>query len=213
MKEQPQKTQNWNERYLTADTPWRHEMAHSKLLELVEKYTADSDKILEIGCGTGAEAIALAKLGYDVLAIDIAEKAIELARAQAKHEHSQAKFQVVDFMNNHPHLAKFATICDVACMHTFTTDQARIEFADHLAAHLNPEAIWINLSCAKPAIDKVAKKTGIDAPPGLTLTEIAMAAAQHFNLLEIHSTTIPVKREHHPLTEFPVWVSVFQKNS
>lgn len=211
MKERIQQTQDWNERYLTENTPWRHEIAHSQLLELIEKYTPENAAILEIGCGTGEEAIALAEMGYKVLAIDIAPAAIKIAESNAIRHHSKAKFQVVDFINDHQQLPKFATICDVACMHTFADAAHRIKFAAAVAAHLDTNGIWINLSCAKPAIERVAKITGVDAPPGLTLMEIAEASVKHFNLIEMAAAAIPVQREEKPVTQFPVWISVFQK--
>jgi 2-polyprenyl-6-hydroxyphenyl methylase/3-demethylubiquinone-9 3-methyltransferase len=41
-------------------------------------------RILDVGCGAGLAAEALARLGHDVLGIDAAEQAIEVARAHAE---------------------------------------------------------------------------------------------------------------------------------
>lgn len=202
---------NWNERYLTENTPWRHDVPHAKIIEFVEKYTAESSKVLEIGCGTGAEAIALDKFGFEVLAIDLAPKAIEIAAELAKQEHSRAKFQIMDFMEQQQELSTFATAIDAACMHTFTEPESRQQFATYVANHLDEKGIWINLSCAKPAVAWVTAATGVESPPALSLTELASAAERHFILLEIASISMPVKRHGQPTTEFPAWVSVFQK--
>src|ERR1700688_2111612 len=41
-------------------------------------------RILDVGCGAGLAAEALARLGHDVLGIDAAGQAIEVARAHAE---------------------------------------------------------------------------------------------------------------------------------
>jgi 2-polyprenyl-3-methyl-5-hydroxy-6-metoxy-1,4-benzoquinol methylase len=40
------------------------------------------NKILDIGCGTDREAMALAKFGYKVFGTDISEKEIELVKEE-----------------------------------------------------------------------------------------------------------------------------------
>jgi SAM-dependent methyltransferase len=44
-------------------------------------------RLLEIGCGTGEEALALAQAGYQVVATDISPAMIEAARAKAQPAH------------------------------------------------------------------------------------------------------------------------------
>lgn len=50
--------------------------------------------ILELNCGTGADAIAFAKLGHDVIATDISSGMIEVAKA--KEHPANLKFKVQD---------------------------------------------------------------------------------------------------------------------
>ena len=49
------------------------------IIEQVQKYYKDA-RILEVGCGIGDLSIELAELGYDCVAIDISDEAIEMAR-------------------------------------------------------------------------------------------------------------------------------------
>lgn len=211
MKNLPNTLSNWNEHYLSGDTPWRHEQAHDIIIELAEKYAISSAKLLEIGCGTGEEAIELGKRGFDLTAIDLAEKAIAIANKNAAKQNSHVNFKVLDFIEEHDSLTKFDSIIDVTCMHTFTTTEAKRVFANLVAEHLTDKGIWINLSCAKPATEYVEEATGVSSPPALTLKELAETTEGLFTLLEIQSVEMLVRRKDMPETLFPAWVSVFKR--
>lgn len=51
--------------------------------------------VLDIGCGAGREAIALARAGFKLVAIDIADEMIERARRNARREGVEAQFHVM----------------------------------------------------------------------------------------------------------------------
>lgn len=53
---------------------------------LVNGPMAKRGRVLDVGCGGGREAIALAKLGYGVVGIDIASRMIETAQKNASQE-------------------------------------------------------------------------------------------------------------------------------
>jgi len=63
---------------------------------LIEKWLKRKGKILDIGCAAGRVSIALAKLGFDVVGIDVAPKMIKTARLQAKKCGVSVKFKVKD---------------------------------------------------------------------------------------------------------------------
>ncbi len=51
---------------------------------LIERYLAPGRRLLDVGCGTGREAIAFARLGVSVVGIDVAPAMIARARARAR---------------------------------------------------------------------------------------------------------------------------------
>jgi ubiquinone/menaquinone biosynthesis C-methylase UbiE len=59
----------------------------------------NGNKILDIGCGTGREAIALAKLGYKITGIDISEEEIEIAKNEAQKEQLEIEFKICNGIN------------------------------------------------------------------------------------------------------------------
>ena len=80
------KAQDWNERYRIGNHPW--DMGHPHPL-LVERLEADPElgipsgigSVLVPGCGRGWDAVALARAGWDVVAVDVASRAVEGAGA------------------------------------------------------------------------------------------------------------------------------------
>lgn len=55
-------------------------------------------KILDLGCGTGANAWFLAREGFDVYAIDGSKTAIKSAQERFQNENLKAKFKMGDFI-------------------------------------------------------------------------------------------------------------------
>ena len=56
-------------------------------------------RALDIGCNAGLSSFVLEELGFDVVGIDIQEKAIERAKELAKKRGSKAEFYVMDAKN------------------------------------------------------------------------------------------------------------------
>src|SRR5206468_4442510 len=57
-------------------------MRRASLARLLAAFPPGS-RILEIGCGTGEEALALADRGVDVVALDVSEEMLRIARSKA----------------------------------------------------------------------------------------------------------------------------------
>lgn len=58
----------------------------SMCVELIEKYKKDSDRLLDIGCGSGILGISAAKLGTkDVVGVDIDPNAVRVAKDNVTH--------------------------------------------------------------------------------------------------------------------------------
>lgn len=62
----------------------------------VVEYFPDGAKILDIGCGTGREAFALADMGFSVAGIDISEEVIRQAARLASQNHYDIPFLLYD---------------------------------------------------------------------------------------------------------------------
>jgi SAM-dependent methyltransferase len=76
---------SWNDSYASGESlPWDTGTPDPLLVEVIESRAIAPERTLEIGCGTGTNAIFLAQHGFDVLGIDISEVAVARARAKAQ---------------------------------------------------------------------------------------------------------------------------------
>lgn len=75
-----------------------HNMEYLTTMRYIQKFLKPGAKILEIGAGTGRYSIALAKMGYDVTAVDLTPKHVEIMK---KKSHRLKNFQcmVADALN------------------------------------------------------------------------------------------------------------------
>ncbi len=78
--------------------------ARQELVSLVESGQIKPCRTIDLGCGTGENAIYLAQRGFDVTGVDYAEAAIDKARVRAKDSGVQVNF-IVDDLTNLRHIS------------------------------------------------------------------------------------------------------------
>lgn len=138
---------DWNENYASNDLPWDTGEPDDLLVEAVEAGLAPRGRALEIGCGTGTNALWLAAHGFDVVATDIAERAIERAKAKASAvtPAPHCSFAVSDFLTDALPVPGFQLVFDRGCFHVFDEPAQQAEFASRVARVLAPDGVWISL--------------------------------------------------------------------
>lgn len=90
---------NWDERYSTRQTPWDSGRPSRELERILDERPIKPCRTLEIGCGTGTNAIFLAKRGFTVTGVDVAALAVEQARAKSKEAGLNVDFRVADILS------------------------------------------------------------------------------------------------------------------
>lgn len=76
-------TIDWPGRYASGDTPWDSDKPSAELLRVLSEFNIAPCAALEVGCGTGSNAVELARRGFAVTGFDLAPLAIEKARHRA----------------------------------------------------------------------------------------------------------------------------------
>lgn len=90
---------DWNERYVKSDTPWDSGMPSEALQCILNEGKVKPCRVLELGCGTGTNAIFLAKAGFEVTAVDLSPLAIEKAKKKAEEVGLSINFLQADVTN------------------------------------------------------------------------------------------------------------------
>ncbi len=125
---------------------WYHDWFNHEAYELVYRHRDDQEAervvalieqvvhpepactILDVGCGRGRHARALARRGYRVTGIDVAERALQLARERTEAEGLKVQFVLHDMRQ------PFCTGCFDGVVNLFTAFGFFEEEADHLRA-------------------------------------------------------------------------------
>lgn len=79
--------------------PWDKVGLRKDLVDLLDSGRVDPDRfprVVDLGCGTGANVVHLAGLGYDAWGVDFSEVAIRKARERAEAEGVAAEFVIGD---------------------------------------------------------------------------------------------------------------------
>ena len=168
---------NFESRYVDGDLPWdtgRHDRNLEKTLMV---RNIGPCAALEIGCGTGTNAIWLAQQGFQVTAVDIAPTAIEKARAKAEAGGVTVAFHTVDFLQQPVSGAPFGFVFDRGVFHGMESTEDRAAFAAAVAGHLQPEGLWLSFI---GSTDGGRRDIG---PPRRSAMDIVLAAEPLFEIL------------------------------
>lgn len=108
--------EHWDNRYRTGDNPWDTGRPSPELMRVVAEAKIMPCRAIELGCGTGINAIWLAQQGFDVTAIDISPTAIQIARDLASKV--AVRFIVGDVLDPPANLGEpFPFFFDRGCYH------------------------------------------------------------------------------------------------
>jgi SAM-dependent methyltransferase len=89
--------------------------------------------VLDVGCGTGENALHVAALGLPVLGVDVAGTALAMARVKADERGTKAEFAAADAIWLEGLGRRFETVLDCGLFHTFDDDE-RPRYAASLAS-------------------------------------------------------------------------------
>lgn len=128
----------FEEAYRAGETPWEIGGPQPELVRLAEEGEIVGD-VIDVGCGTGENALHLASLGRRVVGVDASPTA--LARAQekavARGLADRATFRSADALDLRRLRRRFETAIDCGLFHTFEKPQRRI-YASSLTEVLSP---------------------------------------------------------------------------
>jgi cyclopropane fatty-acyl-phospholipid synthase-like methyltransferase len=130
---------SWNTVYEGAP-PWDIGRPQPSFVKLADAGKFQG-RVLDVGCGTGEHVMLAANHGADAMGVDVAELAIERARAKAQQRGIRATFEVGDALHLDRLGQQFDVITDSGVFHVFD-DEERALYVKSLRLALRPGGMY-----------------------------------------------------------------------
>ncbi len=161
--------------------PWDIGKPDFNLTETVTSIPIEPCKTLEVGCGTGDNAIWLAQQKFDVVGVDVSPIAIQKAKDKAAMAAVPCALMVLDILQSDVEGAPFGFVFDRGFFHTIDRDEVRKSCAEKLSRHLEPGGLWLSLI---GNADEARRGPG---PPQRNARAIVGAVEPYFEILSLVS--------------------------
>jgi SAM-dependent methyltransferase len=114
----------WDSSYQDGPAPWDIGSPQPAIGRLASEGRF-AGSVLDAGRGTGENTLHLAALGLQVLGVDVAESALEMARAKARDRCLEVEFATADALQVERLGRKFNTVIDCGLFHSFDAAERR----------------------------------------------------------------------------------------
>ena len=101
-----------------------------------------SARVLDLGCGPGAHAIAFARRGHRVTGVDTSRRLLARARAAARSEGAQVEWVEAD-MREFQRSASFDLVCSLYASFGYFDDRQNRHVLENICASLAPGAVLL----------------------------------------------------------------------
>jgi SAM-dependent methyltransferase len=147
--------------------PWELDATPHQLIEAAERLVPG--RALELGCGTGREAVELARRGWDVTGLDYVARAVEEAGRRAAAAAVQVRFLVADVtaLADLELGGPFDLVYDNKCFHGLPRDSRR-GYAEGIARVCRPAACYLLFALPPHTLRRALGLPGGIAAPEVT---------------------------------------------
>ena len=130
---------------------------------LHRKKMKNAGKLLELGCGAGNLALALADKGFDIYGIDISPTAILWAKEKKEEKNLKAEFKVGNVLDLPYPDNFFDVIVDGHCLHCIIGKDRKL-FLHNALSTLKPNGLFIVMTmCNNPTDPEIKKDFDYDS--------------------------------------------------
>lgn len=133
--------------YREGTPPWDSGKPHAELARVLDEYRLRPQTVLEIGCGTGADAVVLARRRFEVTAVDGSAIALERARLRTEGTNVPIHFVLADIFEFARCSGQFDFVYECGVYHTVR--RVHLErYLDVLWRVTRPGSYFLCLACA-----------------------------------------------------------------
>ncbi|MGZ4936861.1 MAG: class I SAM-dependent methyltransferase [Halobacteriota archaeon] len=179
--------------------PWDIGRPQRKIMQL-EEAGEITGAVLDVGCGTGENALYLAARGHEVWGFDFTPRAIETARDKATQRHLSVTFLVQDVLYLDTLGRRFDTVIDSGLFHALS-DEERPYFARSVAIVLRRGGTYFMLCVSE-------LQPGTYGPRRVTQAEIRETFARGWRVNYIKAARMENTRQPKGT---PAWLSSITK--
>jgi methyl halide transferase len=197
------KVRRFTQRYKNGDIPWDLGRADYNLTEMVVNWPIMPCKTLELGCGTGDNAIWMAEHKFQVTAFDLIKVAVDMAKAKAEDANVKIDFYVADILKDRIPNSPFEFVFDRGVFHVNDSDEERVVFAKNVAKHMKEGGLWLSLIGSN---DQQRTESG---PPKRSARDIVNAVEPYFEILLLKVSEFDSKSDN----SAKIWVCLMKKRS
>jgi SAM-dependent methyltransferase len=171
---------SWEDAYKTVP-PWDVGRPQPAFVELVRLGELNRGRVLDVGCGTGENALYLAEKGFEATGVDLTNRAIIAARAKAAERKLKVDFQEGNALSLDFKDGVFDNVIDSGLFHTFPDDDRPV-YAREIARVLAQKGKYFMLCFS----DK--EPTNWGGPRRVTKEEIESTFSPLFKISYIRDT-------------------------
>ena len=164
----------WEDAYKTRP-PWDIGRPQPAFVELVQAGELNQGRVLDVGRGTGENALYLAERGFSVIGVDLSTRAIDAAKTKGSERKLKVDFRLANALSLDFKNAYFDNAIDSGLFHTFN-DNDRAVFALEIARVLKTDGKYFMLCFS----DK--EPTNWGGPRRVTREEIEATFSPLFNI-------------------------------
>jgi len=170
---------DFHKRYAKGETPWDSGRPSKELLHALDSGQLKGKTALEIGCGTGINAIELAQRGFQVTAVDSVEQAVQTARNRALSNDAKVTvdFRVADALKDDLG-GPYDVLFDRGVYHCLRLIDLK-KFQDVLKRVTHPGTVWLSLS------GNANEKETDEGPPVVYELDLRAELEPLFDILEL----------------------------
>ncbi|MCA9078315.1 MAG: class I SAM-dependent methyltransferase [Planctomycetaceae bacterium] len=170
---------DWDARYDAGDTPWDSGLPSREMRRIIDERDIPPGRALELGCGTGTNAIELARRGFTVTAVDCSSLALKLARDKAASTGFDIEWIEADVQNFGEGIDPFGFVFDRGCYHCCR----RVDLDGYLSTLTNVTQDGSQLLILAGNADEQTEH----GPPRVKEPELRNELGRFFSIVEIRA--------------------------